>query len=128
MDAGGVACYQQQVLRRVLSALLVCAVVAAYATAAVDNAPGPRGGTAVQAGSSHLALCPATRAGLQIGRQVSGPTGVPLAALPGLLPVAKGAITPTGWIRIALISPNPVKPGHFAYSSRLTRGPPGRDS
>jgi hypothetical protein len=128
VDAGGSACYQQQVLRRVLSAILLCAVVAAHATAPADSAPTMRGGTTAQAGSSHLALCPTTRAGLQIGRQAVGPTGVPLAALPGLLPTAKDALAPNGWVRLLLVSPHPAKPGHFAPSARLTRGPPGRDS
>ena len=115
-------------LRRILSALVVCAVVAAYTTVAADGAPGTPGGTTVQAGSSHLALCPATRTGLQVGRQVEGRTGASLAAMPGLLPAASDAISFANWIRNLLDVPCLAKLGAFEASGRITRGPPRRDS
>jgi hypothetical protein len=102
-------------------------VVVAYATAA-DSAPGMRGNTTVQASAHQLALCPATRASLQIGRQADGRTGVPLATAPGLLPAGKDAITPASWVRNLLALPCPDNPGQFQFSGRITRGPPGRDS
>ena len=128
VDANQVACYQHQVLRRILSALVVCAVVAAYATAADDGAPGTHGGTTVQAGSSHLALCPATRTGLQIGRQVEGRSGAPQAAIPGVLSAAGEAIAAARWTRYLLDVPRLSKRGTFEASGRITRGPPRDNS
>jgi hypothetical protein len=121
-------CYGKQVLFRVISAMLIVAVVATYANTTVGDSHGTTAEVFLSAGSETLALGQATRTDAQLSRQVHSRSVQSFAASPWILPLITAAppVLTTTWCRrnnnryfqlsLGLVSP------------RSIRGPPDSDA
>jgi hypothetical protein len=113
----------RRVLRRSLSAVLVCLVAAAYAKAGAAGVIAGYARFAPAIGQDPPALCPTGRTGTQIGRQTDGRAGMPLAP-PAALLAASLTLAGPALQGICFPGVDRAHPLACVASDRLIRGPP----